>query len=730
MLPVPAIVVAAQYSVVHCTGRARPAGASVRWRTQARCTIVDPLEACLGDPILASSETLTSRRDQGPYKGRDMAAADKQAGATVRQDRIVIEGVAPEIDCGRFPIKRIVGEQVRVQADIFSEGHESISCALLYREAGGRRWLEVRMQPLPNDRWQADFPVERQGRYQYTLLAWPDPFQSWRRDLEKRAAAGQDLGVDLLIGAQWVAAAVPGIPAAAAGQLEDYAALLRGADAERARAAAFDPELARLMTLHSRREPATRYHRVLEIVVDPARARFSTWYEVFPRSTAPDPNRHGTLRDLEQWLPRIAELGFDVLYLAPIHPIGKRQRKGRNNLLAAQAHEVGSPWAIGDAGGGHKSVHEELGTLEDFGHLVQAARQYGIDIALDVAFQASPDHPYVQQHPEWFRARPDGSIQYAENPPKKYQDIYPFDFDSTDAQGLWRELRSIFTFWIEQGVRIFRVDNPHTKPFPFWEWLIHTIKAEYPDVILLSEAFTRPKVMNRLAKLGFTQSYTYFAWRNNKWELTEYFRELTSAPVIDFFRANLWPNTPDILTEPFQQHGLPVFKARLILAATLGASYGIYGPPYEHMIHAAREPGSEEYLDSEKYQLRHWDFSRPTVMSELITRVNRIRRENPALHSDRSLSFHRIDNEQLIAYSKNTPDLDNIIITVVNLDPTRAQTGFLELPLERLGLPTEAPMQMHDLLTGAIYTWRGAWNYIALDPQHLPAHILRVERGR
>ncbi|MGH7467725.1 MAG: alpha-1,4-glucan--maltose-1-phosphate maltosyltransferase [Longimicrobiales bacterium] len=655
-----------------------------------------------------------------------MAAAEKQAGATVRRNRLVIEGVAPEIDCGRFPIKRIVGEEVRVEADVFCEGHEYICCALLYRRAGARNWTEIPMYPLVNDRWHAQFQVERLGRYQYTVLAWPDPFQTWRRDLEKRIAAGQELSVELRIGAQWVDAAVFAAPAQPGLQLAHYAALLRGDDLERARAIAFDPELAQLMTAHTSREHASRYPRTLEVVVDPTRAGFSAWYELFPRSTANQLDRHGTLRDVERWLPRIAELGFNVLYLAPIHPIGRSQRKGRNNTLDAEAGQVGSPWAIGDRDGGHKSVHPQLGTVADLAHLVQTARAHGIDVALDIAFQASPDHPYVRAHPTWFRTRPDGSIQYAENPPKKYQDIYPFDFDSPDALALWHELRSIITFWIEQGVRIFRVDNPHTKPFPFWEWLIGTIKAKHPDVILLSEAFTRPKVMYRLAKLGFTQSYTYFAWRNAKWELMEYFRELTSAPVVDFFRPNLWPNTPDILTEPFQKHGEPVFKSRLILAATLGANYGIYGPPYEHMVNSAREPDSEEYLDSEKYQLYHWDFSSRGDMAELIARVNRIRHDNPALHSDRSLVFHRIDNEQMIAYSKHTPDLRNVIITVVNLDAERAQTGWIELPLQQLGLPTEGPIHVQDLLTGETYAWSGARNYVALDPSR-PAHILRVQ---
>jgi starch synthase (maltosyl-transferring) len=402
-------------------------------------------------------------------------------------------------------------------------------------------------------------------------------------------------------------------------------------------------------------------------------------------------------------------------------------RKGRNNALAALESDVGSPWAIGARDGGHKAVLAELGTLDDFRQLVNKARDQGIEVALDIAFQASPDHPYVREHPEWFRQRPDGTIQYAENPPKKYQDIYPFDFQSNDAEGLWRELRSVFEFWIEQGVRVFRVDNPHTKPFPFWEWAIRKLKQNCPEAIFLSEAFTRPKVMYRLAKLGFTQSYTYFAWRNHKAELIEYFQELTRTRVSEFFRPNLWPNTPDILTEPFVKHGRPMFLSRLFLAATLGANYGIYGPTYETMEAVPREPGSEEYLNSEKYEVRHWDFASKQTITDQIRLVNRIRKENPALHRDRLLEFHRIDNDQIIAYSKRTADASNVILTVVNLDPQYTQSGWVELPLKTLGLPEKSGFVAHDLLTGNIYTWRGAWNYVELNPQRVPAHILRLE---
>jgi starch synthase (maltosyl-transferring) len=417
-------------------------------------------------------------------------------------------------------------------------------------------------------------------------------------------------------------------------------------------------------------------------------------------------------------------MGFDVLYLPPIHPIGQTFRKGRNNSLSPEPADVGSPWAIGGAEGGHKEIHPELGTIADFEHLVERARDFGIDIALDIAFQASPDHPYVRRHPEWFRERPDGTIQYAENPPKKYQDIYPFDFDSEDARGLWQELRAVFQFWIDHGVRIFRVDNPHTKPFPFWEWCITSLKAAHPDLIFLSEAFTRPKVMYRLAKLGFTQSYTYFAWRHERWDITEYFTELTTTEVREFFRPNLWPNTPDILTETLQSGGRAAFHLRLVLAATLGASYGIYGPAYEHMEHLPRESGSEEYLDSEKYQLRTWNLNSETSLAPFIARVNRIRKENPALQRDHTLRFHRIENQQIIAYSKRHER--NFVLCVVNMDLQFAQSGWVQMPLQELGLDAQQPYLVEDVLNGKSYEWHGEWNYVELQPQVTPAHIFRI----
>ncbi len=643
--------------------------------------------------------------------------------------RAVIEGVKPEIDGGRFPIKRAVGEKVVVEADIFADGHDAVSAMLLHRREDAEGWQETPMEFLVNDRWRGAFQVTGTGRYAYTILAWVDHFKSWRRDLEKRVAAGQRVPVDLLIGANLIE------QASQRARGEDAATLLAWAEALRSRGEesekvelALSERVANLMDRHADRAFATRYSRELRVVVDEERARFSAWYEMFPRSTSPEPGRHGTFRDAEARLEYVKELGFDVVYLPPIHPIGRTKRKGKNNAVIARPGEYGSPWAIGGPEGGHNAVNPDLGTLQDFRHFVRKARDMGMSVALDIAFQCSPDHPYLTEHPEWFRTRPDGTVQFAENPPKKYEDIYPFNFETEDWQALWEELKSIFLFWIEQGVGIFRVDNPHTKPFRFWEWCIGEIKREHPDAIFLSEAFTRPKVMYRLAKLGFTQSYTYFAWRNHSWELREYFTELTQTDVREFFRPNLWPNTPDILNEYLQTGGRPAFITRFVLAATLGASYGIYGPAFELFEYRPRERGSEEYLDSEKYEVRHWNIDRPDSLRWLIARVNRIRRENPALQGDWSLQFHPVTNEELICYSKVTEDRSNGILVVVNLSPHHTHSGWVDLPLDRFGLSADQPYQAHDLLTDARYLWNGSRSYVELNPHTMPAHVFRIRR--
>ncbi len=637
----------------------------------------------------------------------------------------------PEIDCGRFPIKRTAGEKVLVEADVFADGHDALACVLLYRRESDRKWAEAPMEPLINDRWRGEFVVSDLGGYRYTLEAWVDHFQSWRKDLEKRIRAGQEVSAELLVGASLVEEAAARASGSDARILGEYATFLRqnpSHDLSARVQRALQARLSDLMNRYADRRFATSYGRELAVVVDRKRARFSSWYEMFPRSCASQPGQHATFQECEERLPYVAAMGFDVLYLPPIHPIGRTHRKGRNNSPAAAPGDPGSPWAIGAEEGGHKAVHPQLGSLGDFRHFVAKAREQGLEVALDIAFQTSPDHPYAREHPEWFRHRPDGSIQYAENPPKKYEDIYPFDFETDRWKELWEELKSVVLFWIEQGVQIFRVDNPHTKPFPFWEWLIAEVKRDYPQVIFLSEAFTRPKVMYRLAKLGFTQSYSYFAWRITKEELVRYFTELTQTDAREYFRPSLWPNTPDILTEYLQYGGRPAFAARLVLAATLGASYGIYGPAFELLENRAREQGSEEYWNSEKYEIRVWDIDRPDSLRDFIGRVNRIRRENPALHSDWSLRFHPVNNDQLLCYSKSTEDLSNVILVVVNLDPYHIQQGWVEIPLQTFGLDPNQPYQVHDLLSDARYIWHGSRNYLEVNPRVSPAHIFRVRR--
>ncbi len=660
-------------------------------------------------------------------------AVPKDAANPPRDGRVraVIDRLAPMVDAGRFPAKRIAGEPVCIEADCFTDGHDQLAVVLIWKPLRAADQYEIDMRPQGNDLWTAEFTPAAPGRYRCTVLAWVDRFESWRKELERREGLA-DIRVALLVGSALVSDT-----AARAGRdgpvLEEWAQLLRdsaspesAADASTLKALALDPEHARLMRRHSDRTLADSAS--LDIHADRKRAGFSTWYELFPRSASSQPARHGNFKDVEARLPYVAEMGFDVVYFPPIQPIGRVSRKGPNNALEARPDDVGSPWAIGSAEGGHKEILPELGSLEDFRHLAATARELGMEIALDLAYQTAPDHPYVGAHPEWFRHRPDGSVQYAENPPKKYQDIYPFDFESVDWRALWAELKSIVDFWIEQGIRIFRVDNPHTKPFPFWEWLIGEVQRVNPDVLFLAEAFTRPKVMHRLAKLGFTQSYTYFTWRNTKRELTEYFTELTRPPTREYFRPNVWPNTPDILHETLQSGVRAAFAARLVLAATLSANYGIYGPTFELMESRSREPGSEEYLDSEKYQLRYWPLDRPDSLRSLIARVNRIRRDNVALQSDKSLRFCALDNEQLIGYVKSESSSGNVIIVVVNLDPHHVQSGWIDLDLRALGLDEAAPYQVHDLLSNQRFEWRGARNYVLLDPQRMPAHVLKLRR--
>jgi starch synthase (maltosyl-transferring) len=642
--------------------------------------------------------------------------------------RVVIERVSPEIDCGRFPIKRVVGERVVVEADVFADGHDQIACQILYWQ-DEKKLKKSPMKPLGNDRWRSEFSAEELGRYYYTVEGWIDRFETWRVDLVKRVAAGQDVHVQLLLGTDLIAEAAAQATEEDAQVLRQWAIRLREAkDKPEGAAIALEEGLLELIRRYPVKHFASRYGKQLMAMVDREKACFSTWYEVFPRSCAREAGRHGTFRDCELSLPYIASMGFDVVYLPPVHPIGREFRKGKNNSPNSQPTDPGSPWAIGSAEGGHKSLHPNLGTLADFKHFVSAAEKQGLEVAIDIAFQCAPDHPYVREHPEWFRKRPDGTIQYAENPPKKYRDIYPLDFESAEWRALWEELKSVFDYWIDQGVRIFRVDNPHTKPFPFWEWAIGEIKLRHPEVLFLAEAFTKPAVMQRLSKLGFSQSYTYFTWRNTKQEITEYFRELVETELREYFRPSLWPNTPDILPGFLQLGRRPAFMVRLILAATLGASYGIYGPAFELCENTPLQPGSEEYLNSEKYELKHRDLLSAGSLRDFIARINQIRKEHPALQRNRSLRFHETDNSELICYSKTSDDLLDVIIVIVNLDCVRVQTGWVDLDLSSLGLDADQTFRVHDLLGQGEYLWHGSRNYVALTPESLPAHILRVRR--
>jgi len=645
---------------------------------------------------------------------------------------IVIERVRPEIDAGRFPAKRVLGEACVVSADIFKDGHDQLAARVRYRSPGEGEWAYVAM-PYDSDvdRWAGAFLLDRIGEWRFTVEAWTDLFATWRSGLEKKVGAGQDVAVELLEGAAIVerAARVCKDRGARASLMQAAEALrdTTAAAADRARTA-LDASLLALITQHPARDDLTEYSRQLLVTVDPPRAAFAAWYEMFPRSQSGDPKRHGTFADAADQLPRIAHLGFDVVYLPPIHPIGTTFRKGKNNTLEPLPGDVGSPWAIGGIEGGHTAVHPQLGTLADFERFVQRANELGLEVALDYALQTSPDHPWVREHPDWFKLRPDGSIQYAENPPKKYQDIYPLNFWTDDREALWNACLEVFRFWMARGVRTFRVDNPHTKPFAFWEWVIADIKRTDPDVVFLAEAFTRPKRLLYLAKLGFSQSYTYFTWKNTTYEIRDWMQEFSDPDILEYYRGNLFANTPDILHEYLQQGGRPAFRIRLILAATLSPLYGIYSG-YELYENVPVRTGSEEYLNSEKYELRPRDFTTPGNLDAEIRRINRIRRENPALQRADNLTFLHSENDQVLFYRKSMPDQSNDLLIVVNVDPLRAHDAMVHVPLDELGLTPSAVYPVTDLLTGARFSWRGARNYVRLDPSQEPAHILRVERG-
>lgn len=644
--------------------------------------------------------------------------------------RVIIENLMPQIEGGRFPAKRAVGELLTISADVFVDGHDALKAIVRHRLEGSGQLFETDMVHKVNDRWTADIRITEPRDIYFTVIAWVDHFTTWLDRLKKKHAAGQDLSIELMDGARMIRAMAQRASASGrkddAHRLETFAGRLEETPPGEALVEVDDQVLTALMNKHADRDLATVYPDELLVRVEPRLAAFSAWYELFPRSTGPG-SQHGTFQDVIAQLPRISGMGFDILYLPPIHPIGETFRKGRNNAPECLPGDVGSPWAIGGPAGGHTATHPELGDLNDFVELVTAAEKQGLSVALDIAFQCSPDHPWVAEHPEWFRQRADGSIQYAENPPKKYQDVYPFDFECEDWRNLWEALRDVFLFWVKQGVKLFRVDNPHTKPFAFWAWCLEEVRKACPETVFLAEAFSRPKVMYRLAKAGFTQSYTYFTWRNSKQELTQYVTELARTAPRDFFRPNFWPNTPDILPEYLQYGGRPAFVIRLVLAATLSSNYGIYGPAYE-LCESSAIDGSEEYLDSEKYQLKDWDLNRRGNLTSFITRLNAIRREHPALQQTWDVSFLQAENDFVLFFAKYSDDNQEVLLIAVNLDPHHRQSAWLNLPLDEFDIDPRQPYMVHDLLGDDKFIWQGPRNLMEFDPQILPARIFHLKR--
>lgn len=653
---------------------------------------------------------------------------------TVRSRRIIIQNVRPSIDCGRYPVKREIGDWLEVSAEIFKEGHGHLQAVLKLRPSETDAWTEVPMD-LVNpglDLWRASHPLDALGRWQFIIEAWEDDFGTWAADTAKKKAAGQDIALELIEGRHLVEAATGRAKGTAAQRLKDAVKRTKAAEADGDQATQAEillsADLHQIMQRCADRSNAVEHDQPLEVIVDPVNARYAAWYEMFPRSQGTDPNRSATFDDCIARIPEVAAMGFDVLYFVPIHPIGESYRKGRNNTFPAKPGEPGSPYAIGSKDGGHKSIDPNLGTLEDFRRVVEVAEEHGMAVALDIAIQCSPDHPWLTEHPEWFVYRPDGSIKYAENPPKKYQDIVNVNFYGGHQRELWEELKSVFLFWCDQGVRMFRVDNPHTKPVPFWEWLIREVKAQHPDTVFLSEAFTRPTMLKMLAKVGFSQSYTYFTWRNFKDELREYLEELTQTETKEYLRPNFFTNTPDILPEFLQRSGRPGFMIRAVLAATLSSVYGIYNG-FELCENAAL-PGKEEYLDSEKYQYKVWDWDRPGNIKDYITAINRIRRDNPALHELENLRFHDCDSDNVLFYSKTAPGDGNMIFIAVNLDPFEAHETTLTFPLDMMGLNEDDSFAVEELFSGMRRLWRGAHHTVTLDPEDNPAVIFRVRRWK
>ncbi|WP_366183475.1 alpha-1,4-glucan--maltose-1-phosphate maltosyltransferase [Flavobacterium ovatum] len=641
------------------------------------------------------------------------------------QTRIVIENVSPQLDGGAFAIKRIVGQTVRVTAAVFADGHDVIEACVKYKHENEDNWQEVRMIPTHNDEWYADFKVEKQGNYSYFVQSWVDYALNWQHGTDRKIQDNQYVKSELLEGAEYVNAILEMATHDERGYLGHLEYLLKTeSEYNQAIPEVTSERLTQIFKKYPSRLLANQSQE-LKVYVDRKKALFSTWYEFFPRSASEEDGKHGTFKDCERLLPRVAQMGFDTLYFPPIHPIGEVNRKGKNNATNAEDGDVGSPWGIGSAKGGHKSTHPELGSIDDFKQLVKKAQDWGIEVAMDYALQAAPDHPYVKDFPQWFKWRPDGTVQYAENPPKKYQDIQPIYFESSDWKNLWKELLDVALFWIEDcNIKIFRVDNPHTKPFYFWGWLIGEIKKKHPDVLFLAEAFTRPKIMNELAKQGFSQSYTYFTWRNSKAELTEYVTELTQSEQKEFYRPNFWPNTPDINPFALQSGSESMHLQKYFLAATLSSSVGIYGPVFEYRVSEPMAHGKEEYLNSEKYEVYKWDWTIQNKITRLITKINQIRKEQASLQQTNNIIFCDTNNENIMAYYKYDDDLQNKTLMVVNLDSSNSQQGSVRLPIDKLGIN---PVHIVDLITGNSYLWDKEWNYVDISPD-LPFHLFKIQQ--
>ncbi len=642
----------------------------------------------------------------------------------LKQQRVVIENMTPQIHCGAFFVKRVVGESVLVRSDVLGDGHDVIQAELQYKHEKDKNFSLARMAHLGNDYFSASFQVEKQGYYTYKIAGWVDHALNWQHGIEAKIKDGQHVRSELLDGVQYLNYISKKVKGNDKDYLKELAAKFESDDAyEEAIEAAVSERLHQFFIDHPQRFHAN-FSDELQVYVDRKKANFSTWYEFFPRSAAREPGNHGTFKDCERLLPRVAAMGFDTVYFPPIHPIGEVNRKGRNNTVDAEEDDSGVPWAIGSRLGGHRDIHPELGTEDEFRALVKRAESHGIEIALDLAFQAAPDHPYLTSNPEWFRKRPDGTIQYAENPPKKYQDIVNFHFETEAYRELWQELLEVTLQWVDCGVSIFRVDNPHTKPYYFWNWLISEVKKKHPDVLFLAEAFSRPRVMQQLAKQGFSQSYTYFTWRVHKHEIIEYMVELTQSEMKEYYRPNFWPNTPDINPYHLQGSNDAMHVIRYALAATLSGNLGIYGPVFEYMVTEAL-PGKEEYLDCEKYEIRHWDWTIENKLTHIITKINAARHDHPALQQTNNLRFCHIENEQLMAFYKWSDSKEDQILVVISLDPYYSQQGMVQLPLHEMGIQPGQEMRMYDLVTESTYLWYNEWNFVEIHPA-LPFHLFEI----